>query len=155
MEVFYSAGLRSVPVQAPPGEDVVVRSGDTVVHDFAFPAAYVNHGASPAEIINGGLYAGTMPSPFLRHTSSLAGSTKTLQGPLPVGPITINLIRAELSPNGVIPAPPPGSLMVETGATTDDSIETRQDGSLLNVSDTTETIYALVLQLSGEPPLMP
>ena len=89
----------------------MVRSGDTVVHDFAFPAAYVNHGASPVQIINGGLYAGTMPSPFLRHTSSLAGSAKTLQGPLPAGPITINLIRAELPANGVIPAPPPGSLV--------------------------------------------
>ena len=128
----------------------MVRSGDTVVHDFAFPAAYVNHGASPVEIINSGLYAGAMPSPFLRHTSSLAGSARTLQGPLPAGPITINLIRAELPPNGVIPAPPTDSLMVETGATTDGSIETRQDGSLLNVSDRTETIYAFVLELSEE-----
>ena len=128
----------------------MVRSGDTVVHDFAFPVAYINHGASPVQIINGGLYAGTMPSPFLRHKSSLAGSAKTLQGPLPAGPITISLISADLPPKGVIPARPPGSLMVETGATTDGSIETRQDGSLLNVSDTTETIYAFVLELSEE-----
>jgi hypothetical protein len=155
MQVFHSADLRLAPVQARPGENVVVRSGDTVVHDFAFPAAYINHGASPVQIINGGLYAGTMPSPFLRHTSSLAGSAKTLQGPLPAGPITISLIRADLPPKGVIPARPPGSLMVETGATTDGSIETRQDGSLLNVSDTTETIYAFVLDLSGELTPMP
>jgi len=155
MQVFHSADLRLAPGQAPPGEDIVVRAGDTVVHDFAFPAAYINHGASPVQIINGGLYAGTMPSPFLRHKSSLAGSAKTLQGPLPAGPITINLIRADLPPNGVVPAPPPGSLMVETGATTDDSIETRQDGSLLNVGETPEIIYALVLDLSGESTLMP
>jgi hypothetical protein len=155
MQVFRSADLRLGPVQAPPGEEVVVRPGDTVVHDFAFPAAYINHGASPVQIINGGLYAGTVPSPFLRHTSSLAGSAKTLQGPLPAGPITINLIRTVLPPDGAIPAPPPGSLVVETGATTDGSIDRRQDGSLLNVGDTTETIYAFVLEFSGELTPMP
>lgn len=155
MQVFRSADLGAAPILAPKGEDVVVRAGDSVIHDFAFPAAYSNHGASPVQIINGGLYAGAMPSPFLRHKSSLAGSATTLQGPLPTGPILINLIRADLPPHGVVPAPPPGSLMVETGATMDDSIEMRQDGSLLNVGETPEIIYALVLDLSGEPTLMP
>ncbi len=138
-----------------PGSDVVLLPGDTVIHDFSRPSEYANHGTTPAEIVNAGLYAGTaLPfwSPAVRF---LDGSQEFHQSPFPPGPVVVNLLQATLPPNGVFPAPPPGSLDLEVGQDGDASVGKNGDGSFFNIAETDQTIYAVVVEPGGRGNLTP
>jgi hypothetical protein len=138
-----------------PGEEIVVGPGDTIVHDFAFPAAYTVRGEHPVQIVNAGLFSGTMPSPWLRHSGYLGGGTEALDGPLPPGPVSVSLIRAELPPGGETRPPPFGSLVLATSDADNANVVTRPDGSLFNLGGAPETSYAVVLEPTGKPSLLP
>jgi hypothetical protein len=45
--------------------------------------------------------------------------------------------------------------LLETGAADDANVGKRPDGSLFNLGDTTETVYAVVLEPTGKPSLSP
>jgi hypothetical protein len=154
MEVVRGAGGTADVLRPTPGEEIVVGRGDTIVHDFAFPAAYAVRGTHAVQIVNAGLYAGTMPSPWLRHSGYLSGSAEALDGPLSSGPISVSILRVLLPPGGETRPPPTGSLVLETGAN-DANVGKRPDGSLFNLGDTTETVYAVVLESTGKPSLSP
>ena len=155
IEVVRGAGGTLEVLQLAPGEEIIVGPGDTIVHDFAFPAAYAVRGTHPVQIVNAGLYAGTMPSPWLRHSGYLGGSVEALDGPLPAGPVSVSLLRATLPPGEETRPPPFGSLVLETGAADDANVGKRPDGSLFNLGETTERIYAVVLEPTGKPSLSP
>jgi hypothetical protein len=152
MEVVRGAGGTADVLRPAPGEEIVVGPGDTIVHDFAFPAAYAVRGTQPVQIVNAGLYAGTMPSPWLRHSGYLGGSAEALDSPLSAGPISVSILRVVLPPGGETRPPPSGSLVLETGAN-DANVGKRPDGSLFNLGDTTEAVYAVVLEPTGKPSL--
>jgi hypothetical protein len=144
-----------LPTTEPPGEPIVLRAGDTVIHDFGTPAGYANHGASPVQLVAVGLHTGLLPAPWLKDADYLDGSKEGPLGPLPAGPLAVSLVRAEVPPNGELPAPPPGSLLLEVGAAGDASIGRNGDGSLFNISDTTETIYVVAIEPRGTAVLGP
>jgi hypothetical protein len=155
MEVVRSSQNGSDVLRPSPGEEVVAGPGDTIVHDFAFPAAYTVRGTNPVQIVNAGLFAGTMPSPWLRHSGYLGGSSEVLDGQLPAGPMSVTLIRGVLPPHGEIHPPPLGSLVLATGDTDKDGVGKQSDGALFNPSDRTETVFAAILESSGKPSLTP
>ena len=155
IEVVRGVGGTLALLQPAPDEEVIVGPGDTIVHDFAFPAGYAVRGTHPVQIVNAGLYAGTMPSPWLRHSGYLGGSAEALDGPLPAGPVSVSLLRATLPPGEQTRPPPLGSLVLETGAAGDANVGKRPDGSLFNLGETTERIYAVVLEPTGKPSLLP
>jgi hypothetical protein len=138
-----------------PGEHVVVGPVDTIVHDFAFPAAYAVRGSRPVQIVNAGLYAGTMPSPWLRHSGYLGGGSQAIDGPLPAGPVTVSLIQAVLPPGGETRPSPFGSLVIAAAGANDANVGTRPDGSLINLGEAKATVYAALLEPTGKPSLSP
>ena len=144
MQVFRGGALAG-SLEAEPGTDVVLQPGDTVVFDFALPTDYANRGTSPVQLVTAGLYRGILPGPWTDHMAYVDGNEDTPLDPLP-GPAEIRLVRARVPPDGVVPAPAPGALMLEVGAEGDAAIATRaDDGSLRNIGDETETIYVLTI----------
>lgn len=139
----------------PPGTAVVLFPGDTVVHDFSVPSEYSNHGTTPAQIVNAGLYTGSSLTYFSKAVSFLDASQEFHQGPFPSGPVTMSLLQATLPPNGVFPAPPPGSLDLEVGKDGDASVGKNGDGSFVNIATADQTIYAVVVGPDGRHDLTP
>ena len=155
MQVFRGMGNALAGAEAPAAE-IVLLPGDTVIHDFSIPAEYANHGATPVELVNGGLYSGTMlnPWPFAMHL--LDGSKENHRAPLGLGPVTVSLVRATLPPDGEFPAPPPGSLLLETGQSGDASVgKDTTDNSLFNINSRAETIYVFTVEPGGTLNLQP
>lgn len=157
LQLFRGSTLGSSGVAVAPGTATVVRPGDTIVYDFASPAAYTNQGASPVQIINATVNSSVVSGePWMTTMDYLDGSQEFSQFPLPDGPLAVSLVRAVLPPNGEVPAPPDGAIVLEVGENSDASIGKRaDDGSLFNINDTVETIYIVVLEPLGTPTLMP
>ena len=155
MQVFRGAERAQDGADVAPDTELVVRPGDTVVHDFAVPATYANHGTIPVQLATAGLSSGTSLDVWWEHTNYLDGTKQNLEGPLPAGPVEFTILRADLPPDGEFPAPPPGSHVLEVGAAGDASVGTSADGSLFNINDETETIYILLLEPRGTPVLTP
>jgi hypothetical protein len=90
-----------------PGTEVVLRSGDTAVYDFELPATYRNTGTETVQLVAGGLFAGSPPSPPAGY--AIANVKERYPAPLlPPGPRSLTLQRATLPPEGIYPAPPFG-----------------------------------------------
>ena len=137
------------------GTDVVLRAGDSVIHDVAMPSTYTNYSGTPAQIVTAGLVSGTTTSSWGNTMHYLDGSEEFHQGPFPAGPVAIDLVRATLLPDREFPAPPAGSLVLEVGESGDASVGKSSDGSLFNISNRTETIYIIVVEPMGNQSLMP
>lgn len=131
---------------APPGNEVVLHPGDTMIADFALPTTYDNRGSSPVHVVAIGLYAGTLPGPWADGFTFLDGNEELPQDPRPAGPAELRLTRVTLPPDGVVPTPRPGALVLEVGVNGDASIGKRADGSLRNLSEHAETIYVVTVE---------
>lgn len=157
LQLFRGSMLGSSGVEVASGTSTVVRPGDTIIYDFASPAAYANHGTSPVQIVSAGFNTGALSGErWLTTMDYLDGSQEFSQSPLPAGPLAVSLVRAVLPPKGEVPAPPRGAFVLEVGENGDASIGKRaDDGSLFNINDKTETIYVMMLVPLGTPTLMP
>jgi hypothetical protein len=155
LQVFRGAGTVLADAAAP-GADVVLLPGDTVIHDFSVPAKYANHGATPVQLVTGQLYAGTARTFWSSAMQQLDGSQEAHQAPLGAGPVAISLLRATLPPDGELPPPPPGSLLLEVGDDGDASVgKDATTNALFNINTQAETIYVIVVEPAGKPDLMP
>jgi hypothetical protein len=145
LRVFRGSDIASGAARAeevPPGTEIVLHPGDTALYDSALPAEYANRGAGPVHIIGSGLLAGaTSWTPM--GLPLIDGNEESSVPPLPPGPVEVMLVRAILPPGGIVPAPLPGSLVLEVGAIGDASIAQRADASLRNIGEQTETIYVI------------
>lgn len=138
-----AAGAAAKP--APPGDDVVLHAGDTAIMDFTWPATYRNAGTTPVDLVSAGLYGGMLPGPWAEGLELLDGNEEIPQPPLPPGAADVRLAEFTLPPGGRVPAPPPGSVVLEVGAAGDASIGKLADGGLRNIGPKTEHIYVLTV----------
>lgn len=139
----------------PPGANVVLQPGDTVIHDFSIPSEYTNAGTTPVQIVNAGLYTGSDLPFWSNAVRYLDGTQEFHRAPFPPGPVTFSLLQATLPPDGVFPAPPPGALAIEVGQDGDAGVGKNGDGSFVNIMTTDQTIYTIVAAPGGRPDLAP
>lgn len=146
-QIFRASG--SGVDEVSPGADVTLQPGDTLLAGFALPTTYANQGTAPVELVAVGLHGGTLPGPWGEGFTWLDGNEEIQQDPRPAGPAEVRLVRATLPPGGEVSAPPPGSLVLDVGATGDVSIGKGMDGSLRNLSDQAETIYVFTVDFGA------
>jgi hypothetical protein len=142
--VFRGASGTATGAEVPPQTAVVLHAGDSAVYGLELPVEYANMGATPVQLVSGGLFAGF--SGWIPEEFTLLDYNEEYALPsLPPGPVEASLVRATLPRGGEVSAPPPGALVLEVGASGDADIAQRADGSLRNIGEKTVTIYVLTL----------
>lgn len=154
VRIFHSdAGSAAEPsaIDVPPGTPVTLEAGDTAVYAFNTAGELVNHGSTPVHLIGGAILAGSMhwaPDGW----TLVDGNETYAAAALPAGPIEATLQRAVLPPKASVPAPPPGSEVLEVGAFGDASIAQLADGGMRNIGPQEETVYILTFGPPAAPP---
>jgi hypothetical protein len=148
LEIYRSGNGWSQVETVPPGTEVVLALGDTAVYAYETPAEYANLGTSPVHVVGGDLGVGVVPGAPMPLTFVDYGEKYPLSA-LPPGPVQVTLVRATLAPDGTVPAPPSGSLVLAVGATEGISIGENEDGSLRNIQPREITAYVLTLTPAG------
>jgi hypothetical protein len=148
LEIYRSGNGWSQVETVPPGTEVVLALGDTAVYAYETPAEYANLGTSPVHVVGGDLGVGVVPGAPMPLTFVDYGEKYPLSA-LPPGPVQVTLVRATLAPDGTVPAPPSGSLVLAVGATEGISIGENADGSLRNIQPREITAYVLTLTPAG------
>jgi hypothetical protein len=142
------ASSSGMPVSAPeavaPETDVVLRAGDTAVYALELPATYHNAGTEPVELVAGGLFAGTPPTPPAGYAIDAVKNRQVPSG-LPRDPLTVTLQQTTLAPEAIFPAPPSETLQLVMTVPDFGTVAERSDGSAQNLGQVPLVIYALVL----------
>jgi hypothetical protein len=149
LRVFRGSAVAPGSGDVPPGTEVTLRPGDTVVYSYELPVEYANHGSSPVRIVGGGIFAGAVRNIPAASSQFLDFNEEYSVPALPTGPVDVTLVRATLPPGGEVPAPPSGALVLEVGASGDADVAQRVDGSLHNIGPLETTIYVLTLAPDG------
>ena len=134
----------------PPGTEVTLSPGDTAVFSYELPATFANRGVDDVHLVGGGIFAGAVRSGPAAMSEYLDYNEEYSVPQLPPGAVEAALVRAMLPPDGEVPAPPPGALVLEVGANGDADIAQRADGGLRNIGPNVETIYVLTLVPTGD-----
>jgi hypothetical protein len=143
-------GAAGAAGDVPPGAEVTLAPGDTAVFSYERPATLANRGSDVVRIVGGGIFAGAVRSGPAAASEYLDYNEEYSVPQLPPGALDAALVRAVLTPDGEVPAPPPGALVLEVGAGGDADIVQSADGSLRNIGPEVETIYVLTLVPSGD-----
>ena len=136
----------------PPGAEVTLAPGDTAIFSYERPATFANRGSDIVRIVGGGIFAGAVRSGPAAASEYLDYNEEYSVSQLPPGALDAAIVRAVLTPDGEVPAPPPGALVLEVGAAGDADIAQRADGGLRNIGPNAETIYVLTLVPAGASP---
>jgi hypothetical protein len=128
-----------------PGTGVVLLAGDTAVYDFELTATYHNAGTDPVQLVAGGLFAGSPPDPPVFYAIAAVEERYPAPVLLP-GPMAATLQRATLAPEGIFPAPAPGSLQVVITGPELGMLGESSDGSVKNLGQEPVVVYALLVQ---------
>ena len=149
LQVFRGTAVAQGVGEVPPGTEVTLRPGDTAVYSYDVPAEYANRRSEPVRIVGGGIFAGAVRGVPAASSHWLDYNEEYSVPLLPPGPLEATLVRATLPPQGEVPAPPAGALVLEVGASGDADIAQRVDGSLHNIGPRETTIYVLTLVPAG------
>ena len=132
------------------GTEVTLAPGDTAVFAYETPAEYANTGSTPVHVVGGELGIGVVPGRAVPLTTIDYGEKYPLPA-LPPGPVEVTLVHATLAPDGLVPAPPPGSVSLAVGADAEISLGENGDGSLRNILPREITVYVLSFIPLGSP----
>jgi hypothetical protein len=132
------------------GTEVILAPGDTAVYAYETPAEYANTGSTPVHVVGGELGIGVVPGRAVPLTMIDYGEKYALFA-LPPGPVEVTLVHATLAPDGLVPAPPLGSVSLAVGADAEISLGENGDGSLRNILPREITVYILSFVPLGSP----
>jgi hypothetical protein len=132
------------------GTEVILAPGDTAVYAYETPAEYANTGSTPVHVVGGELGIGVVPGRAVPLTTIDYGEKYPLPA-LPPGPVQVTLVHATLAPDGLVPAPPLGSVSLAVGADAEISLGENGDGSLRNILPREITVYILSFVPLGSP----
>jgi hypothetical protein len=134
----------------PSGTEVILAPGDTAVYAYETPAEYANTGSIPVHVVGGELGIGVVPGRAVPLNTIDYGEKYPLPA-LPPGPVEVTLVHATLAPDGLVSAPPPGSVSLAVGADEEISLGENSDGSLRNILPREISVYVLTLVPLGSP----
>jgi hypothetical protein len=162
-------GEESAAEDIPAGTETTLHAGDTAVYDYAQPTQFANPGSSAAQVVSGGYWLGTLARPPFAGVNMYGGQSATPEAApnfidyaeiypareLPAGPVRTTLVYASLPPDGVSPAPAPGSAVIAVGAREGISVGENSDGSLRNIAPETTELYVLTLEPTTAGAVLP
>jgi hypothetical protein len=138
---------RLVPREAiAPETDVLLEAGDTAVSTVDLTLMYANPGTDSVHLVVARL-GSRVPPPRTMIDDLATRRESSPAPPLPSGPLLVTLQRATLPPDGILPAPSPGTFRTVLTGLALAPLETGRDGSVQNRGRRPVVVYALTLHL--------